>query len=56
MTRKVRNKEHLQTSSSFLGNENLDYRLPSYDIVDIDSAEPVASIFKRHIKLGAVSM
>jgi hypothetical protein len=56
MTRKVRNKEHLQASLSFLGDENLGYRLPNYDIVKIVSAEPAASIFKRHTKLGAVSM
>ena len=56
MTRNVRNKEHLQASLSFLGDENLGYRLPSYDTVDIVSSEPVASIFKRQIKLGAMSM
>jgi len=52
MTRKVRNKEYLQANLSFLGDENLGYRLPSYNVVDIVSAEPVASIFKKHIKLG----
>ena len=56
MTRKLRNKEHLQASLSLLGDENLGYRLPSYGIVNIILAEPVASIFKNHIKLGAASM
>jgi hypothetical protein len=55
MTRKIRNKEHLQASLGFLGDENLGYRLRSYDIVVTVSDEPVASIFRRHIKLGCVS-
>jgi hypothetical protein len=55
MTIKLCNKEHLQASLSFLGDENLGYRLPSYYTVDIVSTEPVASIFKR-LKLGAMSM
>jgi hypothetical protein len=48
MMRKVRNKEHLQANLSFLSNENLGYRLASYDTVDVVSAAPVPSILKKY--------